>query len=97
MSSKKDYKSAFIKVIELAINKAQNINFIKERKRVVRAETYETHFSQRMTEHQQKLEENLRYLQNQISETIQNINKLTFRTVVGTIVIIRINPCQLRL
>ena len=80
MSSKIDYKSVFNKVIELAINKAQNINLIKERTRVVRAETSEKHFSQQITEHQQKLEENLRYLQNQTSETIQNINKLTFRT-----------------
>jgi len=81
MPSKIDYKSIINKVIELAINKAQNINLIKERTRVVRAETNEITFSQqKMNEHQQKLEDNLRYLQNQTSVAIQNIKKLTFRT-----------------
>jgi hypothetical protein len=81
MSSNIDYKDIFNKVTELAMHKAQNVNLINERTRVVRIETNETNLSpQKMTEHQQKLEENLRYLQKQTSEAIQNINKLAFRT-----------------
>jgi len=81
MSSTINYESIFNTIIELTMNKARNINLIKEKTRVVRVETNQTNqISQKITEHQQKLEENLSYLQKQILEVIQNINKLTFRT-----------------
>lgn len=78
--SKTDTEFIFKQIVELTKNKIQNINLVKEKTRVVQAEILDAnHTSQEVTEHHQKLENNLQYLQRMTKESIVKINKLEFK------------------
>jgi len=78
--SKIDTEFIFNQILELTKNKIRNINLVKEKTRVVQAEILDAnHTLQEVTEHHQKLENNLRYLQGLTKESIVNINRLEFK------------------
>ncbi|KAL4153477.1 hypothetical protein QTP88_001310 [Uroleucon formosanum] len=78
--SKINTEFIFKQILELTKNKIQNINLVKEKTRVVQAEILDAnHTLQEVTEHHQKLENNLRYLQGLTKESIVNINRLEFK------------------
>jgi len=79
--SKIDIEFILEQIIEITKNKIENINLVKEKTRVVPAEVMDTnHTLQEITEHHQKLENNLQYLQGLTKESIVNINKLEFKS-----------------
>lgn len=74
-----DAQFMFDNVVELTKNRAQNINLVQERKRVVQVETYNENYNlQKVAELHKKHEDDLQYLQQQTKETIQKINKVNF-------------------
>ncbi|KAL4153815.1 hypothetical protein QTP88_001648 [Uroleucon formosanum] len=78
--SKIDTEFIFKQILELTKNKIQNINLVKEKTRVVQAEILDAnHTLQEITEHHQKFENNLRYLQGLTKESIVNINRLELK------------------
>ncbi|KAL4153837.1 hypothetical protein QTP88_001670 [Uroleucon formosanum] len=78
--SKIDNEFIFKQILELTKNKIQNINLVKEKTRVVQAEILDAnHTLQEITEHHQKFENNLRYLQGLTKESIVNINRLELK------------------
>jgi len=66
-------------ISELNRSKGPSISNISEKTRFLQAEANST---QQLELQQQKLEQNLQYLQEQTNTTIQNLNKLVFRTKV---------------
>jgi len=79
--SKIDTEFIVKQILELTKNKIQDINLVKEKTRVVQAEVMDAnHTLQEITEHHQKLENNLQYLQELTRESIVNINKLEFKS-----------------
>ncbi|KAL4153814.1 hypothetical protein QTP88_001647 [Uroleucon formosanum] len=78
--SKIETEFIFKQILELTKNKIQNINLVKEKTRVVQAEILDAnHTLQEITEHHQKFENNLRYLQGLTKESIVNINRLELK------------------
>lgn len=79
--TKLDLQIIYDKVFELATSKAQNINYIHDSTRIIRTELDKLNNTlQNITEHQRNLESNIQYLQNQLTESIVNINTNTLRT-----------------
>lgn len=62
-----DSESIFEKVVALGKSAVQNVNLVSERTRVVQVETFNNHIK-KLSQHQEKLEENLRYLSEQTKE-----------------------------
>lgn len=59
-------------MLESAKSKIQNINLVKEKTKVVQVETINSNNTlQKITEHQQKLKDNLQYLQKLKKEIIR--------------------------
>jgi len=78
MCSKIDIELLINKIIELNKTKANNLSLIPEKTRILQVETNHTlHYIEKQ---QQKLEQNLQFLQQKSTKSIQNINKLTFET-----------------
>ena len=79
--SKIDVEFIFKQILELSKKKMQNIDLINERTRVIQVEANNpNNISQRITEHQQQLDENLKYLQKQTQENIMEIDMLKFQS-----------------
>jgi len=76
MLSKINVEFIIDKIIELSNNKVQSSNFIFEKTRILQTET--NHTVQQIEEHQQKLEKNMEYIQQQILNNTQNIDLLSF-------------------
>jgi len=66
------------KIIELNKTKASSLNLKPEKTMISQTET--NHTTQQIEKQQQKLEENLRFLQQQTNNSIKNLNKLEFKT-----------------
>jgi len=66
--SKIDAEFVFDKILALSVSKDKNINIIPERMRIVQAET--NHHIKQLSQHHQKLEENLKFLQGQTKQII---------------------------
>jgi len=76
--SKIDIEFIINKIIELNRTKANSLNLIPEKTRLVEAET--NHTMHQIEKQQLKLVEYLQFLQQQTIQSIKNINKLTFKT-----------------
>ena len=76
--SKIDTEFIFDKILALSESKIKDLNLIPERTRIVQAET-ENQMKQ-LSKHQQKLEENCQFLQEQAKQIIQKLNKVEFRS-----------------
>lgn len=81
MCSKIDTGFIIDKLIELGMSKLGNLNLIQDRTRIMKSEiSEESHVLQQITENQNKVKENLRYLQQELNRHTQNIDTITFKT-----------------
>ncbi|KAL4101311.1 hypothetical protein QTP88_021331 [Uroleucon formosanum] len=78
MYSSIDTEFIFNKIIALSQNKSQNINLNLERMRIMQVET--DNQVKEISQHEEKLEENLRYLQKQTEIIIQELDRIEFKT-----------------
>lgn len=76
-----DPEFIFRHILELNNNKMQSINLENEQTRIVQRDVINLNLTaQKISEHQQKLEGNLQYLQQLTKDSIRNINKQAFKT-----------------
>jgi len=78
MYSNIDTEFIFNKILALRQNKNQNISLNSERMRIMRVET--DHQIKETSQHQEKLEENLQYLQKQTEVIIQKLDRIELKT-----------------
>ncbi|KAL4154598.1 hypothetical protein QTP88_000455 [Uroleucon formosanum] len=78
MYSSIDTEFIFNKIIALSQNKSQNITLNLERMRIMQVET--DNQVKEISQHEEKLEENLRYLQKQTEIIIQELDRIEFKT-----------------
>ncbi|KAL4136006.1 hypothetical protein QTP88_007580 [Uroleucon formosanum] len=78
MYSSIDTEFIFNKIIALSQNKSQNITLNLERMRIMQVET--DNQVKEISQHKEKLEENLRYLQKQTEIIIQELDRIEFKT-----------------
>jgi len=76
MYSEIDLEFVFNKILELSQSRKQSITFIPERTRIKQVKPDRQ--TKKLLQHQQNLEENLQYIQNQTKRLIQTLNKLEF-------------------
>ncbi|XP_026819373.1 uncharacterized protein LOC113558051 [Rhopalosiphum maidis] len=78
MYSNIDTDFIFKQIIALSLSRNQNITLSSERIRIMQVDTDKQ--IKKITEHQEKLEENLQYLQEQTRVVIQKLDKIEFKT-----------------
>ncbi|XP_060848447.1 uncharacterized protein LOC132927889 [Rhopalosiphum padi] len=76
--SKIDIEFIISRIMELNRTKVNSLNLTPEKIRISQTET--NHATQQIQKQQQKLEENLQFLQQQTNNSIKNINRLEFKT-----------------
>jgi hypothetical protein len=69
------------KIIDIGKGKLKSLNLINEKTRILKVDSAaESRVLERITEHQQQIDQNLRYLQQQMIDNNQTIDQLEFKT-----------------
>lgn len=79
--SKVDTTFLMDKIIEIGKSKLESLNLIKEKKRILKVDsTAESRVLKQITEHQQKIDQNLKYFQQLVINNTQTINQIELKT-----------------